>query len=396
MRIRFTYNIFLRVSKFAGESSYGRLVGKSLRCPLRKISINHNIECICIMTDQTYSFCLARKKKQLYNVPLGRFNLSSPYFNTITGEQLVDDANQPITRERLDMRRKAEILKYSSNRMSAQTNSLTKREKWSQLVNASGKSARLLDPETVVCPGETSVRIPAPIASSASDVPGPVVYLYEDPKVPLYNYIITRSYAFNVPNLDSYWKTTINTNVGLINGIRNQLFAININENVNQTRTTYSLDIPVGIYVEGTYSNGTVPINNEITITISSSKLDVFCNGTLVYSPPATAIHKEMKLTLSNIGKFQATRYVGTISFSNIVLKTSYAYVFEFGVALTFSVNTTNIDTHKFNNSIGESTLKCYAYGNMMDIIPQTTTNCVVSLPSAITATLPNPSIVGV
>jgi hypothetical protein len=349
------------------------------------------------MSGFNLAFCDSRRKKQLYNVPLPRIDVVSPYFNRITGAQIVDTNNVPITPKRLDMRRKVEILKYSSNRMPAQTNSLTKKEKWSQLVNASGKSARLLDPETVVCPGETTVRVPKPMHSSASGVPGPSIFLYEEPEVPLYNYIIPRSYAYNIPEDNSYWATTINTNVGIGSGIKGVVFAVNVNANINRSRVSFSLDIPIGLAIRGIYThvNGNSQVQ-PITLRASSAKMYVFCNGKAIPSVPPISIAGVNKYITciptvngSTPVSTECIRYVGNLSVSNIMLEMQYLYVFEFLLAIELTVENTN----------RWSELQYYAYANMTDVIPQTATNMTVtgtSLPTT-AIQLPNtPALFGV
>lgn len=326
------------------------------------------------MAEFNLTFCDSRRKKQLYNVPLPRIDVISPYFNEITGAQRVDTNNIPITPKRLDMRRKVEILKYSSNRMPAQTNSLTKKEKWSQLVNATGKSARLLDPETVVCPGETVVRVPKPMLSTLSGIPGPAILLYEEPEVPLYNYIVTRTYAYNVPNDNRYWATTVNTNVGIGSDVQGIIFALNINANIDRPRASFSLDIPIGLVLQGTYTPNQLP-TLPITLRISSATLYVFCNGKSIPAVPP--------VTITGVDKFltgrptivdttpvsvECTRYVGNLSFPSMVLETSFMYVYEFGLSMELSIE----------NSNRWSGLKYYAYANMTDLIAQTTTNFTV------------------
>jgi hypothetical protein len=73
------------------------------------------------------------------------------------------------------MRRKAEILKYNSTKSSSQTNSLTRKQQWSQIVKGN----------YTPCPVDT---INIPVSTTASDIPGPPMYLYEDSNVLLYNY----------------------------------------------------------------------------------------------------------------------------------------------------------------------------------------------------------------
>ena len=66
------------------------------------------------------SVCQQRSKQLLFNTPQPRYNPISPY-------------NGIYTKFQLDMRRKAEVLKYSNNASSTKTNNLTKAEKWAQI-----------------------------------------------------------------------------------------------------------------------------------------------------------------------------------------------------------------------------------------------------------------------
>jgi hypothetical protein len=76
-----------------------------------------------------YNICQQKTKRTYFSNPLPRIdNLSrSPY---IMG----------YTKDQLDMRRKAEILKYNNNSSSTKTNNLTKAEKWSQLTKGNSNT----------------------------------------------------------------------------------------------------------------------------------------------------------------------------------------------------------------------------------------------------------------
>jgi hypothetical protein len=109
-----------------------------------------------------------------------------------------------ITQNDLDMRRKAEILKYKDN-----SANLTKKQKWSQMVRGNGPLAKKVwanqnilgsNPNIYNLPlgaGNTLVCNTEPIRcspSTACDVPGPQILLCDDPNVPLVNYIVQRTY----------------------------------------------------------------------------------------------------------------------------------------------------------------------------------------------------------
>lgn len=160
------------------------------------------------------TICDQRRQQQLVNVPPSRVDIVSPYTTT------------KYTKLDLDMRRKAQILKY--NQLNTQVNNFTKNTKWSQLVK--GNAAKITpynpnvflgaDPDLVpryspdVILDKEGNKIIACLPSgkliqtklSAANVPPDprVPFLYDDETVPLYNYInpvSTRSYG--ILNIDS-------------------------------------------------------------------------------------------------------------------------------------------------------------------------------------------------
>lgn len=98
-----------------------------------------------------------------------------------------------FTKQQLDMRRKAEILKYNPTRSNSQTNASNQKEKFSQIMRGSYKQCQVDTPSKLV-------------STTASDVPGPPMYLYEDPNVKLYNYRNDFTFAFGISQIPK--KTT--------------------------------------------------------------------------------------------------------------------------------------------------------------------------------------------
>lgn len=121
---------------------------------------------------------------QLHNTPQVRVELQpSPY-------------DRGFTKFQLDMRRKAEILKYSSNKQSGQTNSMTKKQQTALLLSgrSNGRSGlsyyqRTNINQPVNCTNDDLIPTP----TSSSDIPGPRIDLIYDESVPLYNYRINRN-----------------------------------------------------------------------------------------------------------------------------------------------------------------------------------------------------------
>lgn len=111
------------------------------------------------------TFCYQRKLRMLFNTPFTRLTPISPYQGN-------------ITKEDLDMRRKAEILKYNS-----QVGKPTKTQKYSQTVRGNNPSQKTIRTNNNNADCDSIYKL-----STSSDVPGPPIYLYLNKDIPLYNY----------------------------------------------------------------------------------------------------------------------------------------------------------------------------------------------------------------
>ncbi len=327
------------------------------------------------------SLCLSIQAQRRNRIPLVRFNPVSPYSNIATG------LSTNITTEQLNMRRKAEILKYESNRMPNQTNNLTKKQKWSRLVT---QPSRDKPRPAVTNPANCPTNIP--VSSTASGVPGLPIMLYEDPDIPLYNYIVTRTYAYNIPNENGYWETTVNTNAGLYSGIGTSVFTLNILPSIDRPQYTFGMNIPLGLHVEG-INTGTLPWNNTATNTldihITTASLSVYCNekditAQLTGSPILRkTVNRNLTINVPYMQrqKFNVTQVVDTLSFSRINLFTSYIYTFDFKVKLDFDIRMNGTLVSNQPSSFSEN-LIAYAYANMTSMNPIIAQNATIILPN--------------
>ena len=101
-----------------------------------------------------------------------------------------------FTQMQLNMRRKAEILKYNATKSSSQTNAPTRKQVFSKIVNGNYSP----------CPIDSITK---PVSTTASNIPGPPMYLYEDPNVPLYNYLKDTDAVYgNLPPDENAYETT--------------------------------------------------------------------------------------------------------------------------------------------------------------------------------------------
>lgn len=119
--------------------------------------------------------CYFRSLQMKYNNPLPRLNLTSPYPTN--------------TKAELDMRRKAQVLKHQGPQKSNQINSLTKKQKFAQVVRGFNPVQKAISTKRYTleqlsyCDSSNNKTI-----SSSSDVPGKPILLYMDRSIPLYNY----------------------------------------------------------------------------------------------------------------------------------------------------------------------------------------------------------------
>jgi len=240
------------------------------------------------------------------------------------------------TRFQLDMRRKAEILQYKKN--TTQANQFTKSQKWSWLNTATNT-------QSAIC--AKNILVPTP--SSACGVPGPPTVLYYDPTVPLYNYVKNENaYANFTENVTILWSPQISSgSMFADNGIETTLFSLAIRD-VENPQYTFSFDVPVGLYVSG---RSVVPSSTFTeNLKINTATLNVYYYTTLTGNTPvysatqnivtnSSSVYDASMSLITNLSAlpFTGNQYLGTLSFTNIKLKTTYGYVYDF--KLIFNVN---------------------------------------------------------
>lgn len=295
------------------------------------------------------SICDQRRQQMLRNVPPSRINIISPY----------DTTN--YTKFDLDMRRKAEVLKYQKG--STKGNSLTKNQRWAQIVNGNYQklSSSALNRITQLTTNAVKIvdcssgLILTPL--SASNVPSDpnVSFLYNDETIPLYNYLnptSTRAYGFVdlEINPDIIFKTNIYNNVICTSNISNKIASVLFTSNANQNAYTLSIqNIPLAIYIQGDLSGEIV---NDIILNdafIKSMEINAYYNGNLVpdrslykytYSPDTILQNYDLKISTNipqNGSTFKGIQYIGTLSISNILVYATTGFVYDFELLVNLS-----------------------------------------------------------
>jgi hypothetical protein len=307
-----------------------------------------------ICNNPAYINSLDQKKRfQLFNIPPVRYNnlASNPYdsINPSTGVR--------FTQFDLDMRRKAEILQYSSNRMTTQTNSLTKAQKFVQAVTGSYKSRTYsqtyLNENTV-----NGVLISCPMvkkSSTASNVPGPPILLYEDPNVPLYNLTQdTNNSAFgflNQPPGTTIWNNTFNTNVPIKNNTVYSTITTVYILNPDSPSYLFNISTPVSLVVSGSLiSNQSYNDDPEgLRITLNRARVNVLYSNTNVPLQSFTCEFSQTpNVTISNINlspnsnTYTATCYLGLLNISNLELPVEKGFIYDIQIAISYIFTSSN------------------------------------------------------
>lgn len=316
------------------------------------------------MTDCSFINQLANQRRQfaLLSIPPTRFTPVSPY--------------PKYTQFQLDMRRKAEILQHSATKSNTKTNNLTKKQEFAMLVQ--NRNRKLTQQEVAVAAANSNIvdcveTIYTP--TSSSDVPGPVIYLYNDPNIPLYNYNISSSVGIQNNQDTQQWYTNAKENTYFTNGSNTLLSLLAITKYIENSTTTYSFQTSAAIYVNGNIT--TLPSSStydlsDVSISVSKVQCYVYYGEDIVASP--TVYHDFTDLSVdinySKVGSFTASLFVGNITINGIQLYTTPNFVYKIMLKFTLSYSSKN---EYFNyNDIG-------VYCNTTKDTEIASNNCIIS-----------------
>lgn len=280
----------------------------------------------------------------LLNQPIPRYTPVSPY--------------PQYTKFQLDMRRKAEILQYKKN--STQGMQQTKTQKYSQIMN----SNRYSNSKTIC-----TEDLLKPQSTTSSDVPGPPMILYYDPKIPLYNYQTNQDpYAIeNAPI--KRWQDTISSNLlslsnniqsnyqGGVNGITNIITSETLFMTLSiyniESLYNYRLGLPIGFYISGINTNNT-DISANFVLNKASLNVYFYPQTPVVFSADSSnnyiLVNNHSISTSSDISgsiyinpssTFYGNQYIGNLDVSNIILPSQYGNVYDFKFVFDITINIT-------------------------------------------------------
>ena len=309
-----------------------------------------------ICSDTAYLNSIDQKNRfQLFNVPVNRYNnlANNPYIEINPATSL------PYTKFDLDMRRKAEILKHASNRMSTQTNNLTQAQIYAQAMQKGSYQKRTFSNQFIaqntvngiveVCPPGVIIKTP----SSASDVPGNLL-LYEDPAIPLYNLVnenTTASYGILNQELDPYgygFQYTNEKNI-LSTSVPSTIFTTYM-FNSKLPYYIFSFSTPTVIKFQGALNSGYTTTSgpltfqiqlNTVSINVNYSRSPMSIRSPIDYNINNYPITNQTILNISvnpNSPIFNGSFYLGVFNVSNIVLPVSLGYIYDFQLSISYSI----------------------------------------------------------
>lgn len=329
------------------------------------------------MSVDVSGICLQKRKQMIFTVPPVRLETVSPY--------------DTYTKAELDMRRKAEILQYKGNSQASKGNNLTKKQKMAQLLSGNyqnstypGKIVQVVTEvrneifdisenaysyETITSNIDETCNDNQLIytSTSASDVPGPPMLLYNDPSIPLYNYKKnTEALAFVNDDDTDEWRYNINDNIFVLHNVSDEIFSLAIQYGIQNSQYTYNFKIPYGIFVRG-FSSGNIDTSYDLSLSLSTTTpfgISVLYNSGDVIDPNTgstlapsitysdSSFNVSLSDTLFNEADtaFQAVVYGGTIEVSDINVFTERGFVYDINALPKITIETPFGYEDDFNN----------------------------------------------
>ena len=195
--------------------------------------------------------------------------------------------------------------------------------------------------------------------SSSSDVPGPIINLYEDVNVPLYNYnnTIDRNYGELTQNPYSgknTWTSNIISNVESINNA-NKLNAIIASIYIYYADVpykTFSITTQILLQIDGTRivtqdssMNFTITdistnvLFNNSPINYSASTITNKINDTIINSSSSKTFNIPTSTSTSTSTLFSTTYYLGLLQITNLKLPFQKGYIFDIQPIITYTTS---------------------------------------------------------
>jgi hypothetical protein len=225
-------------------------------------------------------------------------------------------------------------------------------------------SQAVMKSNAVTCEADNMILTP----TTSCDVPGPVMYLYDDETVPLYNYsdFNTRTYPDYIPDNTDPWQFVVQPDTLVYDNGTSTLYYLIIHNSIQKPQYTYKIVTPVGLTMAGSIPSLYVPpsgFNGDISLQINSASLMVYYNDSLVKTVvPVTLSNFAITINIptSNTGSsslpFSFKQFIGNLEFNNIQLLTSATNVYKFVLTLDIGIVPGNTGVIKYAAVIANMT----------------------------------------
>ena len=320
------------------------------------------------------TICSQRRRQQILSYPINRLEISSPYANT------------SYTQMQLNMKRKVQILKYQTK----DKNLFTKSDNWALLNKQTNSKTiftnRMIEPlfhrdintyinyitppyiDYTTCPNSNTVVIQQ---SNKSDVPGPIIDLYDDPNVPLYMYNESRVFGIQESDAVVHMNYIYNSNYYIPDNILTDLYIHYVLANSKEVTTEqFDVSLPFSLYINATVKpyatsgigNGShinISESSNILISLKSVSFRIVYNNTTINTGDTVSFShltdKEYSFDISftkmsDTDSITAIKYIGTIDISNINITTIPGFIYDMKVLVQYAYNLPSAFTDKFQD----------------------------------------------
>ena len=322
------------------------------------------------MTDTSSSFLLTctnqrKQRQQFFFHEAGskvRYTVISPYTYDSSGNLIYTPAE-------LDMRRKAEILKYQNA-----STTFSGKKKWSYLANSTNTTSR-------ACP-----EIYKLTPNTSSDVPGKPMMLYNNPNIPLYKYKPLNLERFQLVPYDNFKRvydlfpiTNIVSSNGTITNITDIIIL-----NPDSNSFAFGFTIPITITYNAIFREVSSYAINYAQLFIQKARMDIYYSDSLIANPDAlyneqplistdliiSAANITLNVESSNVGNINMQQYLGTIYIPPTNLQTVTQYVYTCKITINIGYSEYSLDM-----SGGEAYRSNIDGGDITDSYPKEATS---------------------
>jgi hypothetical protein len=279
-----------------------------------------------------------RRNGLIFKIPPPRYNPTNPY-------------NEGFTKDQLDMRRKAEVLKYNKTA----NGRITKIQSWTQVVSGITQRRAYSSAYLANIGADTDCERVVTYTTGAG-IPGPAIPLYLDPAVPLYNYN-NQSVALGINNKDEteMWRTKYET--GLLSNSP-VIYTLNIRPPIDTTMYSFTVRTSVGIYLDGSANANQFTAN--LTILPSSIKVIYGYETVILTRQPTVTMESGAPVSINVSGSltggpFAGAIYLGNIVISNLLLPTAAGNTYDIMIEPTIRATIDGVSTNDPINQIRTS-----------------------------------------